>query len=188
MSAAAGDPALQQFTQFIQNDTPKIDVSLKNFISCLSGSSETNPNVLVKPSINLYLLCAKALLNNVQNQPLPTPDDYLIAHPQIETQLGTDRLDQILRYKVVYDLREKVIADKGKISKLFGKSYFTWSNCWSSVEAATRKDLANTNLDDGFVDLFLNTYRDAIETGKINCYCVFYNIDNISCICQNCCI
>jgi len=110
------------------------------------------------------MLFGKCLLQAIQTHELLSYDDFILQHPQREGESGMDRLDVLCRYKVVYQLHTSVRKADGKISRLFGRSFFLWSQCWLQVKASTIELIQAMNtIDPDEVEIFLNVYEKTLN-------------------------
>lgn len=49
---------------------------------------------------------------------------------------GKDRLDEILKYKCLYDMKKRISAQNGgKVSTIFGRSYLKISKSWPAIKS-----------------------------------------------------
>ena len=134
-SAEKRDEVEDQFEQKIRSDFPTIYDSVKNLIALLVAKSYDNKDSHFPcVSSSSAMLCGKALLQAVQACELPTMEQFTAAHPQSDTQSGMSRLDEVIKYKTVWRMRQAALQHPGaKVSRLFGRKYFLWTQCWDSV-------------------------------------------------------
>lgn len=112
------------------------------------------------------MLFGKCLLQAIQAHELLSYGDFILQHPQREGESGMDRLDMLCRYKVVYQLHNGARKVDGKISRLFGRSFFLWSRCWLQVKASTIERIqqqARNTVDADEVEIFLSVYEKTLS-------------------------
>lgn len=163
----AMDSSLEEADRLVlclQQDPPAIEVSVKNLIAILHGLSASNSICTKGGGITLQsaMMCGKLLLKTIQEHQLPTLEEFQRLHPQEDDQLGIDRIEEILRYKVVASLRKKVDDSSVKVWKLFGKKYLLWSRQWSAVRAKVENALSTTNVSPEEWEFFLNSYERSL--------------------------
>lgn len=127
-----------EYILYLQNENPKIDIAMKNYISVLLGrsfaASDTDNTLgMISFSTNQALLCAKIVLKAIQSIDLLDYLEFSSQYPQREMQTGLDRIQELSRYKALRFLRDRVISSNQSVNKFFGKSYFLWSKQWTSV-------------------------------------------------------
>ena len=154
------EKVMNEILQKLQNEQPKIDQSLKNLLTVILGkvSSHTLESGMDQMNIasddnkegntnrktsnfNLahftpsnLLSFVKLFLGALQETALPSLQEYFVQHPQKEDESAIAYLNRICDYKASYFLREKVIQNKSKISKIFGKSYFLYTNVFPEIK------------------------------------------------------
>lgn len=141
---------------------PTIYGSVKNLIACALGKSYEAP---LEPKIQPQnaMTCAKYLLQAIRSHPLPDVEEFCAQHPQPEDQLGVDRLEDICKYKVIYELRYKAEEKGGKITRLFGRSYIHWTKMWSVFRKSTVELIKqNTHIPMDEIEFFLQTYEESL--------------------------
>ena len=91
-------------------------------------------------------------------------EDYNNKYPQNENQLGIEKIEEFCKFKVIYLLRNQIINKNLKITKLFGKSYFSWSKIWNEIKNETIKNLNNnySKINNDEVNYFLDYYYNSI--------------------------
>jgi hypothetical protein len=110
------------------------------------------------------MLFGKCLLQAIQAHELLSYGDFVLQHPQRDGESGMDRLDVLCRYKVVYQLHAGARKADGKISRLFGRSFFLWSRCWLQVKASTTELIQAMNtVDPDEVEIFLSVYEKTLN-------------------------
>jgi hypothetical protein len=155
------EKVMNEFLQKLQSEQPKIDQSLKNFLSIMAGKYssmtietrvtpvkqselplEDSISVMKKSSLNIQhfapnhlLSFVKLFLQVLQSTPLLTYQEYRNQHPQKPDERAIDYLDKLCHYKAIYFLREKVIHDNLKVSKVFGKDYFLKTNIFPDIKS-----------------------------------------------------
>lgn len=164
-----------------------IDAKMKNVTpnspsSSSSASVASNPSpeetsalghtVFTKATINIehfhqknLFSFAKVLLNSLQETNLPGVSEFLASHPQGSEELGMQYLDKILNYKGIYFLRQKIIQEKQKVSKYFGKSYFLFTDVWSVLKEQVHqraKTIPDLTLTSEEIDYLLAIYEKSI--------------------------
>ena len=111
------------------------------------------------------MLCGKLLLQAIQAHDLPSINDFVLQYPQLDEQTGVDRLDMLCKYKAVYGLHASAKKAGGRVSRLFGRSYFLWSRCWPQIRANTILLIQTVaNIDEADVNIILNVYERTINT------------------------
>lgn len=150
----------QQDVSRLQQDTPQIYTTVKNLIAYLVGKGlNSTKHDEVRLNSTNAMLCAKVLLQTIQAYELPNVEAYAATHPQLKEQTGMERLDQIIRYKTVLQLRSVALQHGGKVSRLFGRLYFVWTQCWEPIMQLTKTKLLDShNVPSEEVDVFLDTY------------------------------
>ena len=160
-----------EFDAEVQNlvdESPKLDAACKNLIALLSAKSMPTDEPV---PITELLSCARVLLKQLNAHVLVDVVEWGSKHPQGE-HTALERIDQLREYKVVHALRARVDQMKGKVSKLFGKSFILWSGCWKEVRAECEVNQPRDVPDDVFA-LFLDSFELSLglhkseESGRI---------------------
>jgi hypothetical protein len=147
---------MNEILKELQAEQPKIDQSLKNFLTVVTAKSSSLvleakiANVTVEssstlqkahPAINVnrftptsLLSFVKLFLSALQETPLLDVSLFFHENPQGSHESAVDYLNKICFYKGIFFLREKVLVEKQKISKYFGKSYFLHTNIWKTIK------------------------------------------------------
>ena len=163
-----------QLAKDLQQDLPTIYTSTKNLIAYLLGKNSTSEDQI---PVGHVMACAKYLLLAIQSSELPDLEQFCIEFPQPEKQLGMNRLSDICKYKVVYQLRNRSVEKGGKVSRLFGRSYFVWSKCWKSLRvAATSLIESNTDVLPEDIQIFLDTYENSLNLNGNNGVCLMTDL------------
>lgn len=147
---------MDEVLQSLQQEAPKIDVSVKNYLSVLiakgqkdvpqvAGSSSSNTvDSLSNLPPHFLMDYAKLLLQCLQSCVPLEYQTFFEQNAQPESQSASDRLDHMCKYKAICALRQHTIDKGGKVSKTFGKSYFLSTNIWPDI-----KSLFLSQLEDG---------------------------------------
>jgi len=81
------------------------------------------------------IACGRCLLQAIQKYDLEEPIVWGLENPQAEDESGDHRLNDIIKYKCLYDTKIRLTAQgQNKISVLFGKSYFLISRLWLKIK------------------------------------------------------
>jgi hypothetical protein len=113
-------------------------------------------------------------LRALQGLELAKPEEWSIENPQEEDQTGIDRIDQLMDYKVLHALFTSTKQKGGKVSRIFGRSFFRCSRTWGKLRTCTLalcaadstlavsdSDADNKkSLPEAFVEAFENTLFD----------------------------
>ena len=129
----ASSAVLEKYAVECQEQAPKIVDAIKNLVSVVLGKQMTQTSFDAESAV-LYtsqqaLLCAKLLAKSIQQVALTEYSIWSSLYPQTSSQTADDRLTQLLRYKTLVYLRQKVLRANQSICKFFGVNYFLWSNC-----------------------------------------------------------
>ena len=91
-------------------------------------------------------------------------EEYNIQNPQSENQSGIEKIEEFCKYKVIYLLKNQIDTKNGKVTKLFGKSYFLWSKIWDKIKKLTFDKLikSHPNISDEDINFFLDAYDKSI--------------------------
>lgn len=128
---------MEGFVNKVKLEIPKIDVSLKNLMSVLLGKTQQDLLGKVDVISAQYLMdYAKLFLNVLQNETMLPILDFAAQFPQSSGQTADQRLDEICRYKAFFAYREHATQNNQKISKLFGRSYYTATRIWERIKAS----------------------------------------------------
>jgi hypothetical protein len=153
---------LQVLKNQIKSEVPKLGDSIKNLISVVLGNNY-NPNVQFDSNPQKLLRYAKEFLNSIQTYELEDPNNHFNIFSQSKSQTGADRLDEICKYKAVYELRKAVILSNARVSKLFGLQYFTWTSSLKVVIDRTLKALSNdSKIEMEEAEMFFELYSNSI--------------------------
>ena len=121
---------LQRLTRHFVEERPKIDTAVKNFMSYITAlkvSANHNdailePSVLDKINLTHIMALSRYVLNGINTESLlPEPLQFGIRYPQGEEQTGSDRLDELFKYRVAYMVGKKIREQGGKRTRLFGE-------------------------------------------------------------------
>lgn len=142
-------------------DEPKIGAAVKNCIAMILARSSTDPAAMMLFETQTAftpltaLACGRSLLQAFEACNFPSPMEQAVAHPQREEQSGDDRLVQLIKYKCLYALRTRAQEHGGKVSTLFGRSFFLWSGEWPQIKAGLiAPDVVPHDMFAYFVDVF----------------------------------
>lgn len=160
---------MEEILQFLQQEQPKIADAAKNVISFLVGvgttASQTDLDMgKILITMEDAVVCAKVLLKCIQEVIKQLPDDsaeYFAMHPQGEEQSGSDRLDQIIRYKTIILLRNRVQSANLSVNKFFGKSLLLWTNTWAAISSLALASKPST-LSARVMEEFLNAFGQGL--------------------------
>jgi hypothetical protein len=167
---AIGMEDYDDYIMLLQNESPKIDMAMKNFISMLIGQSLTlsdidmSTGMMISFTASQALACAKLVLKAIQSYELLDYLAYASAYPQAEQQTGLDRLDELRKYKALRFLRDRVITSKQSVNKFFGKSYFLWSKQWSSIVSSPME--VPLGVSDEQLRYFLSGFEQSLQDDK----------------------
>lgn len=184
MADVDADAVMNKILQDIQQEVPKIDVSIKNYLSVLIANGQKEhllPTSQKSTSLvvdNLGCLpphflmdYAKLLLQCLQSS---TPMDYTTfceTYPQQEGQSASQRLDEMCRYKAYITYRQHVVTSGAKVSKHFGKSYFHVTRTWPTIKEQFLLRIENGHsktLTLGEGQKFIDMYEQAIFSSTGN--------------------
>jgi hypothetical protein len=117
---------LENLCASLVNEVPKIDTAVKNLIAKFLSHPE-NADFYTES-----ITSAKILLKEFKEvtRSLDNTIDWGTKNAQPENQSAEDRLSDIAKYKAVLFLCTKV----DKPSKVFSKSFFSWSKCWPALK------------------------------------------------------
>ena len=164
---------MDEVLQSLQQEAPKIDVSVKNFLSVLiakgqkdvphsvSSSSNTVDSLANLPP-HFLMDYARLLLQCLQSCVPLEYQAYFEQNPQPESQSASDRLDHMCKYKAICALRKHTIDKGGKVSKSFGKSYLLSTNIWPAIKSLFLSELEGgkrKNLTFGEGQQFVELYE-----------------------------
>ena len=143
---ALSDPVVDQLISLgeeLLDDSPKLDVILKNFVSIVVAKAQVGDQQAASSTLKLdeALSMARAILKAISALQLPDAAQWgaLDGNAQGEAQTGEDRIEQLTRYNAARVLFTKAKANKdNKISKTFGKLFLLWTNCWNLVHQSCR--------------------------------------------------
>ena len=107
------------------------------------------------------LTCGRCLLQAIERHELLNPVEYATAHPQSEDQSGEARLMEIIQYKCLFALAAQARSAGGKVSALFGRSFFLWSGAWSRIKPSIVVPAASVVPTDMF-HFFLNAFESTL--------------------------
>lgn len=141
---------LEQVAATLLEETPKIDIAAKNFIAYYVGKQVA--------SFPEALRVMQSVLRHLQKAELLPLIEWLDAVPQGENQTGIDRIDQVTKYKVVLSLRKRIAHKGSRVSKTFGKSFFTDTNIWPRVRAACLSELGDSEVTACMLDTFERSF------------------------------
>ena len=139
----------------IAADSPKIEQALKNLVSIILAkvmssngfiNQPQNEVSLIEITPDIALSCVRIILKSVNDQSLLSPLEWGLINVQGENQTALSRIDEISKYRVLYSMHLLCLSKSGKVTKLFGKFFFLWSNIWPSLAA---KILQEDEIDDG---------------------------------------
>jgi hypothetical protein len=165
--------AIDNVSASFKNEQPKIATAVKNYISVIFSKAQVEAASAggAAPNMTQYLILARHLLKSIQAVAcvLPDPSAFAAAHPQSDDQTGISRIDEILRYKVLYSI-VKMNSEKGNtsVNQLFGKSFILDSKIWPEVEKITRNAVGTG--DELLVELtnkFLKGFARSLELDKV---------------------
>ncbi|KAH9248330.1 hypothetical protein BASA81_014004 [Batrachochytrium salamandrivorans] len=112
----------------LMNETPKIVDAFKNLLAQeLATSTQFSQSELLS-SVQL-------LLKQIRELVLIDPVEWGLKTPQLESQSGLERMDQIMKYKAAYTLHKQCQTKQHSTCKLLGKSFLglVWSQVSTSV-------------------------------------------------------
>ena len=166
MIESAADDLLEQHTKLLQEERPTIGNAIKNLISMLLGRA-TDPcaafmfenDATFTPIIGLT--CGRCLLQAIEMHQLSTPFDYATSHRQSDDQSGDARLTEIIQYKCLFGLATQARIAGGKVSTLFGRRWFLWSDAWSSIKTTIVPPATSVVPSDMF-HFFLNAFESTL--------------------------
>lgn len=125
----APEQILEDLCASLGNEVPKVDTAIKNLIAKFLSTPE-NADFSTESFAS-----ARILLKEFNAMPgsLDNIIDWGSKNPQAENQSAEDRLSDIAKYKAVLFVSSKIVSVH-KPSKVFGKSFFVWSKCWSMLK------------------------------------------------------
>ena len=138
---AESDEILGNYSATLMADEPKIGAAVKNCIAMILARSSTDPaaTMLFETQTafapGTALACGRCLLQAFEMHSFLSPMEYAVAQPQGAEQSGDERLVQLIKYKCLYVLRTRAKEHGGKVSTLFGRSFFLWSGAWPQIKA-----------------------------------------------------
>jgi hypothetical protein len=115
-------------------EQPKLSAAATNLFCIRLGQAATDAHMVTVPRETI-LESARVFLKAISELELLDRTAYATANPQPESQTASDRMDQLTRYKVIHALFQKCKEPGStmKASKVFGRSFFEGTNCFSMV-------------------------------------------------------
>lgn len=111
----------------LMGETPKIVDAAKNLLAQeLATSTQFSQSELLS-SVQL-------LLKQIRDVALVDPVEWGLGTPQLESQSGLERMDQIMKYKAAYTLHKQCQAKQHSTCKLLGRSFL--GSVWPQVRAS----------------------------------------------------
>jgi hypothetical protein len=157
---------MESFVNKVKSETPKIDVSLKNLMSVLLGKAQQDLIGRVDVISAQYLMdYTKLFLNVLQSELMLPVLDFAAQFSQSSSQTADQRLDEICQYKAFLAYREHASQNNQKISKLFGRSFFTSTKIWDRIKASFLARLTSGEkkmLTVGEGTIFIELYEKSI--------------------------
>jgi hypothetical protein len=68
-------------------------------------------------------------------------------------------MEEIIKYKCVYQLRTMAVSKGGKISQLFGRTYLTWTKIWPTVKESIRLP---AGVEQNELDMVLRVFEQSL--------------------------
>jgi len=185
MSDSEESKIMDSILDIIRTEQPKIDASVKNFLSVLIAKGQKDPAVarsvssstsstvdsLIDLSPHFLMDYAKLFLSCVQQTEMIDYSEYFTLNLQKADESAIDRLNEMCKYKAFYAYRQHVIQSGQKVSKHFGRSYFTFANIWSRIRGQYLSRLEsgenkNLTLGEGlqFIELYEKSLAIANDT------------------------
>jgi hypothetical protein len=170
---------MNEWIQQVQSERPKIDSATKNLLAVLMSRKPPTPNSTQTPNEGEDYIppakameCAKVFLKTLQAFPLLSMDEFCTKFPQSTSQSANERLDEICKYKAIYALKEHSSNIAVKVSKTFGRCYFTNTKQWESMKDSTMGNITDKlAIED--LELFLKIFEKSIfANGKGYQYCL----------------
>lgn len=129
---------------------------------------QPQPQLLVphgELSPEVVLAVVRLIVRSIEETTLLEPLAWGSVHPQQTSQMADSRLDELLLYKVIQQLHEKVKVKGGKVCQLFGKSFLTGTKIWPTIRNACiekNKSLAvEKKIDDNVLQYVLQIFQDS---------------------------
>lgn len=151
----SSDDVTSKLSDEIAADSPKIEQALKNLVSIILAKVMSSNGVINQPqnevnsievTPDIALSCVRIILKSINEQSLLSPLEWGLINVQGENQTALSRIDEISKYRVLYSMHLLCLSKSGKVTKLFGKLFFLWSNIWPNISA---KILQEDEIDDG---------------------------------------
>ena len=166
---AESDELLGKYSATLMADEPKIGAAVKNCIAMILARSSTDPaaTMLFETQTAFSpvsaLACGRYLLQAFETFMFLSPMEHAVAQPQGEDQSGDDRLVQLIKYKCLYVLRTHARDHGGRVSALFGRSFFLWSGVWPQIKAGL---VAPAAVPQDMFEYFVDAWERALELGR----------------------
>ena len=157
------DTYMESLSESIIRDEPKITAATKNFMSVILAES-LNPNNEIIVSNADALICARIFLKHLNQMILPDIVEWGRLNKQNETQLGTERIDELTKYKIIKSLSDFSKSKNGKVSTLYGKLFFEWTKCYSHLRELVLSDETSTSISSPEVlPYFLDRFQQSLN-------------------------
>lgn len=167
---------MDQYIKQVLSENPKIDSAIKNLLSILISKFYHDDETPMDYSSSMA--CAKIFLKTLNKYQLTETNEYFSNYKQEEKQSGIERIDEICKYKVILALHKDCLNKTEKISKRFGKSYFLWTNSWSSLKKLILDDSeAESMISFDAINLFLNLFEQSLVE-SIGIYHLYIDLFN----------
>ena len=161
---------MEKAVSFLHQETPKIADAVKNLIALLLALSKTASTTDLESGSRTYfsdleaLECGKLLLKAIQKCGDELDRDLIgwgVNNPQLPDQSAIDRLDQIVQYKAVLFLTNRIsnLSKPITVNKCFGRTFLIWSG----IDLNHIRDVAMTLREDKVSDLLLSKFIDEFQ-------------------------